>query len=339
VASLGRIHVKPKLKDLMRAEAVEHEAFGPTARLSRLLYEYIWRTSRSKQIAICLLTLVMAPLSLVPLELQRRIVDHALLERKLDLLALLGGAYLAIIVLQGGLKFLLNMLKGAAAETIARDLRLKIMRRSVREHKSEGRPDINAGTVVSMLAAETENVSSFAGDALAVPLLSAGTILYVAGYLLWVQPAIAILAVVVYFPQVVIVPATQRTINRLARLRIQLVRNLGHLASRLFRRSTDHRKRPAGSFLIDRLYRVRIWIYFRKYLLAALGNFLDSMGTLIVLMVGGYLVIQGKTQVGTLVVFISGLGRIADPWDQIINFYREVSNTAVMFDMIAQRLK
>jgi ABC-type bacteriocin/lantibiotic exporter with double-glycine peptidase domain len=63
------------------------------------------------------------------------------------------------------------------------------------------------------------------------------------------------------------------------------------------------------------------------------------MGTLIVLMVGGYLVIQGKTQVGTLVVFISGLGRIADPWDQIINFYREVSNTAVMFDMIAQRLK
>jgi ABC-type bacteriocin/lantibiotic exporter with double-glycine peptidase domain len=279
----------------------------------------------------------MAPLSLVPLELQRQIVDHALVERKLDLLAMLGGAYLAIIVLQGGLKFLLNMLKGTATETIARDLRRKIMGRLVREKKPDARP--NAGTIVSMLAAETENVSGFAGDALAVPLLSAGTVFYVAGYLLWVEPAIAVLAVVVYFPQVVIVPATQRTINRLARLRIQLVRNLSHLATRLFRRSIDHRERIPGRFLINRMYQVRIWIYFRKYLLAGLGNFLDNMGTLIVLMVGGYLVIQGKTQVGTLVVFISGLGRIADPWDQIIHFYREVSNTAVMFDMIAQRLK
>jgi ABC-type bacteriocin/lantibiotic exporter with double-glycine peptidase domain len=279
----------------------------------------------------------MAPMSLVPLELQRQIVDHALVERKLDLLAMLGGAYLAIIVLQGGLKFLLNMLKGTATETIARDLRRKIMGGLVREKKPDARP--NVGTIVSMLAAETENVSGFAGDALAVPLLSAGTVFYVAGYLLWVEPAIAVLAVVVYFPQVVIVPATQRTINRLARLRIQLVRNLGHLATRLFRRSIDHRERIPGRFLINRMYQVRIWIYFRKYLLAGLGNFLDNMGTLIVLMVGGYLVIQGKTQVGTLVVFISGLGRIADPWDQIINFYREVSNTAVMFDMIAQRLK
>jgi ABC-type bacteriocin/lantibiotic exporter with double-glycine peptidase domain len=279
----------------------------------------------------------MAPLSLVPLELQRQIVDHALVERKLDLLAMLGGAYLAIIVLQGGLKFLLNMLKGTATETIARDLRRKIMGRLVGEQKSDDRP--NAGTIVSMLAAETENVSGFAGDALAVPLLSAGTVFYVAGYLLWVEPAIAVLAVVVYFPQVVIVPATQRTINRLARLRIQLVRNLSHLATRLFRRSIDHRERIPGRFLINRMYQVRIWIYFRKYLLAGLGNFLDNMGTLIVLMVGGYLVIQGKTQVGTLVVFISGLSKIADPWDQIINFYREVSNTAVMFDMIAQRLK
>jgi len=279
----------------------------------------------------------MAPLSLVPLELQRQIVDHALVERKLDLLAMLGGAYLAIIVLQGGLKFLLNMLKGTATETIARDLRRKIMGGLVREKKPDARP--NAGTIVSMLAAETENVSGFAGDALAVPLLSAGTVFYVAGYLLWVEPAIAVLAVVVYFPQVVIVPATQRTINRLARLRIQLVRNLSHLATRLFRRSIDHRERIPGRFLINRMYQVRIWIYFRKYLLAGLGNFLDNMGTLIVLMVGGYLVIQGKTQVGTLVVFISGLSKIADPWDQIINFYREVSNTAVMFDMIAQRLK
>ncbi len=49
-----------------------------------------------------------------------------------------------------------------------------------------------------MLGVETEDISGFAGDALAVPMLSIGTILYVAGYLIWVEPAIAILAVVIY---------------------------------------------------------------------------------------------------------------------------------------------
>jgi ABC-type bacteriocin/lantibiotic exporter with double-glycine peptidase domain len=58
------------------------------------------------------------------------------------------------------------------------------------------------------------------------------------------------------------------------------------------------------------MYKVRIWIYLRKYALAALGNFLDSLGPIIVLTVGGYLVMQGKTLIGTLVVFNLVLARL-----------------------------
>ena len=302
--------------------------------LSRALYFYIWRTSRTKQIAICLLTMILAPLSMVPLELQRRIVDYALAERKLDLLFVLGSVYFGVICLHGALKYVLNMIKGMTVETIARDIRLKIVEKTQLNLKgAKTSQEFNAGTVVSMLAAETEDVSGFGGEAFGLPLLSIGTIAYVAGYLLWVEPTIAMLAVVIYFPQAIIVPLTQQKINRLARLRIQLVRNLGHLATRKVGRQQGT-KPVLGSVLINRIYLLRIWIYLRKFSLTALGNFLDWLGTIIVLMVGGYLVIQGETQIGTLVVFISGLAKIADPWDQLINFYRSVSNTAVMYDMI-----
>src|SRR5437016_123466 len=136
--------------------------------LSQALYRYVWRTSRSKQIAICLLTMVLAPLSTVPLELQRRIVDYALGERNLGLLALLGAAYFAVICLQGALKYLLNMIKGTAVETIARDIRLKVVKkaRSMRLPGTHTVIDLNTSTIVSMLAAETEDVSGFGGDAL-----------------------------------------------------------------------------------------------------------------------------------------------------------------------------
>jgi ABC-type bacteriocin/lantibiotic exporter with double-glycine peptidase domain len=282
--------------------------------------------------------MLLAPLSAVPLELQRRIIDDALSARNLKLLTVLGALYFFVVCIQGVLKYLLNMAQGLSVETVARALRLAIVKKNARSAKfGKAEQRSKDGTTVAMLAAETEDLSGFAGDALSVPLLNGATIVYVMGYLLWIQPTIAVLAILLYFPQAVIVPITQHTINRLARLRIQAARNLGQFAIR------HHKNRPGrnlpGTILINRMYKIRVWIYLRKYALTALGNFLDSLGPIIVVTVGGYLFMQGKTQIGTLVVFISGLAKIADPWDQLINFYRSVSNTAVMYDMINTRLK
>jgi ABC-type multidrug transport system fused ATPase/permease subunit len=309
--------------------------------LVRNLYRYIWRTSRSKQLLICVLTMIIAPLSMAILELQRRIIDDAIGSRSIRLLAILGAIYVGVICLRTALKYALGMFQGAAIETVALDLRRRIMKKasSHKLNRKKNSPGEDSGTVVSMLGAETEDMSGFAGDALSLPLLQGGTILFVMGYLLWIQPIIAIVAIIVYFPQAVVVPITQRTINRLGRLRIKLARNLGNLALRNLERPHKTSKPTPGSALIDRLYRIRIWIYLRKNFLAELGNFLDGAGPIIVLTIGGYLAIQDKTQVSTLVVFISGLQKISDPWNQIINFYRTVSNTAVMHGMIRDKLE
>jgi ABC-type bacteriocin/lantibiotic exporter with double-glycine peptidase domain len=64
------------------------------------LYAYIWQTSRREQIVLCILTVAVSFLTAAPLELQRRIVDNALPERRLSLLFLLGTAYLAVLVVQ-----------------------------------------------------------------------------------------------------------------------------------------------------------------------------------------------------------------------------------------------
>jgi ABC-type bacteriocin/lantibiotic exporter with double-glycine peptidase domain len=226
-------------------------------------------------------------------------------------------------------KYGLNMVKGIAVEEIARDIRLRVV--AAAGHAVSPGPEgdpLAAGAVASILAAETEDVSGFGGEAFGLPLLTGATILYVVGYLLWVEPMIAALAIVLYLPQALIVRVTQNSINRLARLRILNVRNLGRIVSGKSGPSVT------GRAVIARIFSLRLAIYLRKYALAALGNFLDALGPIVVLCAGGYLVMRGETQVGTLVVFISGLNKIADPWDQLINFYRSVSNTAVAYDMI-----
>lgn len=308
------------------------------------LYSYVWQISREAQIRICLLVAVVAPLTAVPLELQRQIVDHAVASHEVWLLAAFGAAYLAVILVQGGLKYLLNLGKGRVLEMVSRDLRRRILERrrelSSPDQGTAPTSPVDSGTTVSILAAETEDIGGFASESLVTPLLQVSTILWVFGYLVWVEPLIAGLAILVYAPQVFLVPRVQAIVNRLARRRIALVRRLGRLAVDL--ESIPEAQRPGWwvrSFLLtEHIFKTRILIYRYKYFLTFLGNLLDALGPLIVLVVGGYLVIKDQTNVSTFVVFISGFQKLADPWDQLINFYRSVSNARVSYSLVFQAL-
>ncbi|SMF35915.1 hypothetical protein SAMN06265365_11225 [Tistlia consotensis] len=323
------------------------------------LYRYIWQTTRRRQVLILLLTGLIVPLAMVPLEVQRRIVDRAIVKGDLGELALLAGAYLSVILVQGGLKYVLNQHKGRVLEDVARDLRRRLLIDCAPRPESDGPstagppPDtlvvdgagdspVDEGTIVSVLAAEAEDVAGFASESLSVPLLQSGTILVVAGYLLWVQPLIAVLAMLIYLPQGIVVPRVQHAINRLARARTNLVRRLGHEAAAHWIEAPEagrstHAERALR--LIEQIYATRIRIYLRKYFLTFLGNFLDALGPIVVLSVGGWLVIQGRTEVGTLVVFISGFQKLSDPWDQLITFYRMLSNACVSYGLVVGVLR
>jgi ABC-type multidrug transport system fused ATPase/permease subunit len=308
------------------------------------LYRYIWYTSRKYQIRICLLVAVVAPLTMVPLELQRQIVDHAVGGGDMWLLAALGGAYLAVILVQGGMKYILNVTKGRVLEEVTRDLRRRILAiaptTSAASAPRASTPRADKGTTLSVLSAESEDVGGFASESLSTPLLQTATILWVFGYLSWVEPPIAALAVAVYAPQAFLVPQVQGVVNRLARRRIMLVRKLGRRALRQERLAEIELSgwlEEAGD-IVERIFKTRMLIYRYKYFLTFLGNFLDALGPLVVLMAGGYLVIKGQTDISTLVVFISGFQKLSDPWDQLVNFYRTVSNARVSYGLVAAAL-
>jgi hypothetical protein len=42
--------------------------------------------------------------------------------------------------------------------------------------------------------------------------------------------------------------------------------------------------------------------------------------------------------VSTLVVFISGFQKLAEPWDQLTNFYRTASNAHVSYKLVVETL-
>lgn len=140
---------------------------GPVGgwRAARPLYSYIWRTSRKSQIGVCLLTALIMSLPMVSLEFQRRIVDDAVGACNIRLLAALGAGYAALVCLRSLLKYLADIVKGKTAETIARDLRLRIMQatQAIWPRRRSDAGDEKLGTAISMLGAEIEDMSGFAG--------------------------------------------------------------------------------------------------------------------------------------------------------------------------------
>jgi ABC-type bacteriocin/lantibiotic exporter with double-glycine peptidase domain len=193
-----------------------------------------------------------------------------------------------------------------------------------------------AGTFVAMIATEAEAVGKFVGDCISTPTVQAGTLLSVLGYMLYTEPLLGLVVLLIAVPQVFAVPMIQRRINTLVRERVRTVRRAGDLV-------VDNMQgdgASAGSLgseigkAFGVIYGVRLRVFKLKFGLKVLVSGLQSVGVFALLFVGGIMVLKGKTEIGIVVAFISGLDRVLDPWRELIAFVRSTSSAKVQFDLI-----
>lgn len=298
----------------------------PLQNIPKSLYAYVYKVSAKQQLRLCLLTLLVFPLTLVPLELQRRIVDGAIAGQDVGLLVLFGVLYLATVAGHGLLKFFRNIYLNRVAEGVTRILRMRIA------HSEDFDTDPDEGTAQSIISSEAEKVGGFVAEAIAFPLLQAGIVLSVAGYMIVVEPIIATVAIAFLVPSMIVVAVSQPVLNRLSEKKITAARELGQCVLSDGRDKAGEDADPDG--FIERIYGLRIRFGVIKNGAKSLNNLINHMGPLSVLMVGGWLVIQGQTQVGTIVAFMSGYERMTSPARDLFNFYRRLAMMRVQYGLV-----
>ena len=306
----------------------------------REFYAYVWRSSASQQIVLIVLAVTAALLAMAPLELQRHIINTLAGHEKADRLAWLCGAYLIAALSIGGLKYMLNIKSAGLGESMILSLRQDIYSSSSPLKSDEALDETTkdkAGTFVTMIASEAEAVGKFVGDCISTPTVQAGTLLSVLGYMLYIEPLLGLVVLFIAVPQVFAVPMIQRRINILVRERVITVRRAGDLV-------VDDMQGGGGSTAVlsaseigkafEAIYGVRLRVFKLKFGLKFLVSGLQSVGVFALLFVGGIMVLNGKTEIGIVVAFISGLGRVLDPWRELIAFVRSTSAAKVQFDLI-----
>ena len=175
------------------------------------LWRLVLRLSAGDQVWLCVLSIAVALLDTVPLELQRRIVNRAIKDGHLQTILTLCALYAGVVLAQGLMKFLSNMYRAWVGENAVRALRIHINAED-RVGSTEGKEGIK----VSMVLAESEPIGGFVGDAVSEPVLHAGLMISVTAYLIYLQPLISLVVAGVFLPQMVLVPLFQRMINKRA---------------------------------------------------------------------------------------------------------------------------
>ncbi len=300
------------------------------------LYGYIWATSGRAQTLLALLSIFIFLLDLVPLELQRRVVNDAIGNRVFIELIWLCGIYAVTTLVQGLAKLVWNVYRNSVGEAASQRLRLDTFTAALRHPEAD--TTAREGVGISIIMSEADPVGLFVATSVSEPVLHGGVLISVFAYLIYLQPMMALVALALFVPQCAFVPLVQKSINRRTETRIQVMRSLsaGIVAETaegvLERESRSYRQR------VGKIYALNMQIYRRKYSMNFLINVLYHFGTVGILFVGGWFVMQGMTQIGTVVAFISGLTKVNDPWNDLVVFFRDMTNARVKYRMIAKVL-
>jgi ABC-type bacteriocin/lantibiotic exporter with double-glycine peptidase domain len=292
---------------------------------------FVWRTSGTHQIYVSAVAISVALANFLPIDLQRRVVDVAITNRDVRALLVLGGLYLGAILLYSGLKYALIVYQGWVGESVVKTARDQIAlvatERSALEHA-------RIGQTASIIGSEIDDVGVFVGTSISGCVVDVTMMISVALYMIYMQPVIALVSGISLLPQVLLALYMQRPLNTLVERQVALVRKLGNQAVNSF--GSHSTKRQASFRTIRTIFGNRMELYILKFGLKTLLNIANAVGSLLVLIVGGYLVIRGQTTIGAVVAFISGFQRLSDPTGDLLEFYRNYSQTKVQFRMIVQ---
>lgn len=296
------------------------------------VFRYVLRMSGWHQLGLCLLAVAVASLSMAPLELQRRLINGAIGESNVRLLLVLAAAYLAVLLAQGLLKYALRLYQTWVSESAIRYNRAHLGRLYECRLATEG--DATSGEAMSIIGPEIDKLGGFVGEGLSQPVTNGGMLCAILGYMVVVEPFIALLSLPFLAPQLILAPLLQRRLNRLVEARVGLMRDLSDQVSETsgagILQGDEHR------LLLDGLYNNRMWIAVLKFGIKAAINLLNALAPLAALVGGGYLVIQGETTIGVVVAFVSGFDRLAAPLRELLAYYRVAAQARVQHDMIAR---
>ncbi|MGD2171544.1 MAG: ABC transporter ATP-binding protein, partial [Gammaproteobacteria bacterium] len=318
------------------------------------LYRYILTYSKRDQLLLILLSLASLPLVYVTLELPKKIIN--LLEGmdlpdsllgfeldRLDFLMVLSFAFLLTVLSSGGLKYLLNVYRGALGERVLRRFRYELYERILRFPMPHFKR-VSSGELIPMITAETEPLGEFIGESFTLPVFQGGTLLTYLFFIFQQDFYLGLAAISLYPFQLYVIPRLQKRVNELSKERVSTTRNLsGRIGETIsgigdvHANDTSHYERAHISQRLGRIYLIRFDIFKRKFFIKFLNNFIAQLTPFFFYSVGGYFVLRGDLSIGSMVAVLVAYKDLSGPWKELLRYYQRMEDIKVKYSQVIQQ--
>jgi ABC-type multidrug transport system fused ATPase/permease subunit/CRP-like cAMP-binding protein len=320
--------------------------------MAKSFLSYVWSNSARWQIILLIMTGAYFPFLYLTLDLPKQIINDAIggenfpvniFGYEFDQLQYLLGlcfAYLLMVLSSGILKMKTNTFKGIVGERLLRRFRYLLVSRILRFPLPRFK-QTSQGSLISMVNAESEAVGSMMGEAFATPVFAGGQMITILAFL-FVQNFWLGLAAVAMIPvQAYIVPRMQKRINLLNRSRILEVRKFSEHIGETVRGAEDIRINGGIMYSLARFtsrfaiqYKYRLEVYKRKFFMKFVNNTLNQLTPLYLLLIGGYLVIEGDLTIGALAAALASYKDLLGPWKELLSYYSQIQDTSLRYSTI-----
>ncbi|HEX6794466.1 MAG TPA: ABC transporter ATP-binding protein [Casimicrobiaceae bacterium] len=304
--------------------------------MPRTFFGFVRRVSGGSQLWAGCLAVAIFILDTAPLEMQRRILNAAVVDGDVRRVLMLAVVYAGIVLSEGLIKLLMNVYRGWIGEKAVRVLRLAA---SALVDSMPQRDDAGIqGVEISLILPEPEPIGGFVGVVVSELVLQAGTLLSAFGYMFFVQPVLAFACLVIFLPQLVFVPLMQAAINRRVQSRINVLRHASVDVLAAQGGEAEAARVIKQQMRFARIFSLNLGVVKLRYSMHFLMNLTHNFAKVIVLGVGGWYVIDGRTEVGTVVAFVSGLNNVHDPWAGLVAWYEDMMVTRARYQTFADAM-
>ncbi len=323
------------------------------------IYRYVIRHSMKQQIVLIAVAGFSFPFLYFFYELPKMIVNGAISGKAgpfpIDIFGIeveqtsylfgLCVVFLVFVLINQCFKYAINVYKGLTGERMLRRLRYELYSRVIRFPLPTFRK-VSQGEIIPMITAEVEPLGGFIGDAFSLPAFQGGQLLVILGFLFVQNPIMAAAAVALYPLQIYIIPRLQQRVNLLGKERVRLVRKLSDRigetvqgVQEIHAHDTSNLELADFSDRLGTIFNTRYKIYRQKFVIKFINNFIQQLGPFFFYSIGGYLVITGGLDIGTLIAAITAHKDLASPWKELLTYYQMKEDARIKYDQVVSQFQ
>ena len=264
------------------------------------------------------------------------------LDRPHTLLAL-SMVFLLLVVINGLFKFYINTYKGRLGERMLRRIRFELVDRVLRFPPGQFKR-VKSAEVATMVKDEVEPLGGFIGDAFVQPALLGGQALTALLFIVIQNFWLGLIAVAIVTIQLILIPKMRKRLIRLGRERQLTARQLSGRVGEIVDgigaihiHDTSNYERADIADRLGRIFQIRYDLYQWKFLVKFINNFLAQITPFLFYLIGGYLALQGRLDVGQLVAVIAAYKDLPGPMADLINWDQSRQDVQVKYAQVVEQ--